>query len=215
MFGFPVNLELAGRRCVVIGTFPVREGKVEGLLAGGATDVLVLAESPTTRLDDLEALDGVRVERRPWRPSDLDGAFLAIAAAPDAEGRDAIARAARRRHVLVNLVDDIPNCDWAMPALVRRGDLVLTVGTGGASPALARKVREALEAEYGPEWAEVVRILREVREETLARIPSFGVRAQRWRAALDPGEAARLVREGRADELRASLRAKLLDEVPA
>lgn len=215
MFGFPVNLELGGRRCVVIGAFPVREGKVEALLAGGATDVLVLAESPATRLDELEARDGVRVERRAWRRGDLDGAFLAIAAAPNGEERDAIARAARERHVLVNLVDDTPNCDWAMPASVRRGDLLLTVGTGGASPALARKVRESLEAEYGPEWAEVLRILREVREETLARIPSFGARAQRWRAALDPAEAARLVREGRAGELRATLRARLLQETSA
>lgn len=215
MFGFPVNLELGGRRCVVIGALPVREGKVEGLLAGGATDVLVVADAPGATLDELAELDGIRVERRPWRSGDLDGAFLAIAAAPDAEGRDAIARAARERHVLVNLIDDIPNCDWAMPALVRRGDLLLTVGTGGASPALARKIREALQETYGPEWAEVVRILREVREETLARLPSFGARAQRWRAALDPSEAARLVREGRADELRATLRARLLDEVPA
>ena len=77
-FGYPVLLELTGRRCVVIGTLPVREGKVEGLLAGGATEVVVVAAEPGDRLDDLEALDGVMVIRRTWYTPDLAGAFLVI-----------------------------------------------------------------------------------------------------------------------------------------
>jgi siroheme synthase-like protein len=214
-FGFPVNLELRGRRCLVIGAHAVRDGKVEGLVAGGADDVLVLAEAPSSRLDDLSRVDGVRVVRRRWRATDLDGAFLVIAHDRDPNERDAIAREARSRHVLVNMIDDIPNCDWAAPATVRRGELLLAIGTGGASPALARRVRERLEAEFGPEWGEVVRVLREVRAETLPAVPDLAKRAERWRAALDPDEAAGLVREGRSDELRARLRDRVLGEVPA
>src|SRR5918996_896770 len=75
-FGYPVMLELAGRRCVVIGAQAIREGKVEGLLAGGADDVLVLEPSLDDRFDDVA---GVEVRRRVWRPADLDGAFLAVA----------------------------------------------------------------------------------------------------------------------------------------
>ena len=212
-FGFPVLLELAGRRCVVIGVLPVREGKVEALLAGGATDVLVVADAPAERLDGLEVLDGVDVARRAWTTADVEGAFLVIAHDPDPQVRARLAIAARAAGALVNVVDDIPACDWAMPAIVRRGDLLLAIGTGGASPALARKMRERLETEYGPEWAEVLRVLREVRTETMPLLPDFADRSKRWREALDPDEAAALVRSGDVDELRGRLVSRLLDGV--
>jgi siroheme synthase-like protein len=210
-FAYPVMLEVADKRCVVLGDDAVREGKVDGLLAAGATDVLVVAERPQTRLDELDEVEGVTVERRAWRSRDLNGAFVVVASSRDAGERAAIAREARCRNALVNLVDDIPNCDFAAPSVVRRGELLLAIGTGGASPALARAIREALERAYGPEWAEVVQILREVREETLPSLPSLRVRAEHWRAALDPDEAAALVSEGRGEELRRILTERLVD----
>jgi siroheme synthase-like protein len=208
-FGYPVMLEVRGRRCVVIGDLAVREGKVEGLLAAGADDVLVLAERIGDRFDEVS---GVMVERRAWRPADLDGAFLVVASSGDPAARAAIAREARSRGALVNVMDHVPSCDWAAPAIVRRGDLVLAIGTGGVSPAIARSVRERLEAAFGPEWAEVVRVVGEVREETSAALPVFAERAMRWRAALDPEEAVELVRQGREEELRSRLRGRLLEE---
>jgi siroheme synthase-like protein len=211
-FGYPVMLELAGRRCVVIGVQAIREGKVEGLLAAGADDVLVVETSVDDRFADVA---GVRVERRAWRPDDLDGAFLAVASSDVAATRAAIAREARARGVLVNLIDDIPQCGWAAPAVVRRGDLVLAIGTGGVSPAVARLVRERLQAAFGAEWAEVMRIVGEVRRETLPALPDLAERARRWRAALDLDEAAELARQGRGEELRGRLRARLLGEVRA
>jgi siroheme synthase-like protein len=201
-------LEVRGRRCVVIGDPAIREGKVEGLLAAGADDVLAVSE----RLDDrFEGVPEVAVERRAWRPGDLDGAFLVIASSGDAATRAAIARQARAAGALVNVMDDVPNCDWAAPAIVRRGDLVLAVGTGGVSPAVARLVRERLETSFGPVWAEVLRVVGEVREETLEALPVLAERARRWREALDLDEAARLVMDGRADELRSRLRSRLLE----
>ena len=107
-FGFPVLLELSGRRCVVIGALPVREGKVEALVAGGATDVLVVADEPAARLDGLEGLDGVVVARRAWTTADVQGAFLVIAHDPDPHVRARLAIAARAAGALVNVVDDIP-----------------------------------------------------------------------------------------------------------
>jgi siroheme synthase-like protein len=211
-FGFPVLLELGGKRCVVVGALPVREGKVEALLAGGATDVLVVASSPAEQLDELELVDGVTVSRRSWTRTDLAGAFLVIAHDPDPPERARLGAAAREAGALVNVVDDIPQCDWAMPALVRRGELLLAIGTGGASPALARKLRERFEREYGPEWAEIVRVLREVREETMPLLPDFSERSARWRAALDIDEAVALVRTGSVDELRGRLVTRLLEE---
>jgi siroheme synthase (precorrin-2 oxidase/ferrochelatase) len=177
-FGYPVMLELGGRRCVVIGAQAIREGKVEGLLAAGADDVLVVDPDVGDRFD---GVGGVAVERRAWRPADLDGAFLVIASAGDA----------------------------------RRGVLVLAIGTGGASPAAARLIRERLDAEFGEEWTEILRIVGEVRRETLAALPDFAERASRWHEALDLDEAADLVRAGRGDQLAARLRDRLLREARA
>jgi precorrin-2 dehydrogenase / sirohydrochlorin ferrochelatase len=214
-FAYPVMLELAGRRCVVIGDGAVREHKVEGLVASGADDVLVVATGPAAHLDDLEGLDGVGVERRPWSADDLNGAFVVVASSRDAGERDAIAREARCRRVLVNVMDDIPNCDWSAPSVVRRGELVLAIATGGASPALAKKLREHLSESYGEEWSEVLAVLRAVRAETMPSLPDLSMRARRWHDALDLDEAAALVREGRSDELAVRLRARLLHEASA
>jgi precorrin-2 dehydrogenase/sirohydrochlorin ferrochelatase len=214
-FGYPVMVELTGRRCVVIGDDAVREHKVEGLIAAGADDVLVVAMGPAARLDELEAIDGVAVERRGWHAGDLNRAFLVVAASRDAGERDAIAREARCRRALVNVMDDVPNCDWSAPSVVRRGELVLAIATGGASPALAKALRMQLSAAYGEEWSEVLAVLRKVRTETMPSLPDFATRARRWQEALDLDEAAALVREGRGDELAALLRARLLLEAPA
>ncbi|MEO8291811.1 MAG: bifunctional precorrin-2 dehydrogenase/sirohydrochlorin ferrochelatase, partial [Actinomycetota bacterium] len=123
-----------------------------------------------------------------------------------------IARAARDRAVLVNVMDDIPNCDFAAPAVVRRGELLLAIGTGGASPALARRLREDLSERYGAHWAEIVSILREVRVSTLPLLPDLAERSRRWQAALDVDEAEKLVLAGRSEELRARLRSRLVGQ---
>jgi precorrin-2 dehydrogenase/sirohydrochlorin ferrochelatase len=214
-FGYPVMLELAGRRCVVIGELAVREGKVEGLVAAGADDIVVVAPRPEDRLGVLTLMDGVAVRRRGWRPEDLDGAFLVVASSPEPAERTAIAREARRRQALVNVMGDIPNCDWSAPGVVRRGELVVAIATGGASPALSRKLRAQLSSAFGEEWAEVLAVLRTVRTETRASLPDLRTRAPRGAAALHPAEAVGLVRAGRGDELATRLRTRLLQDVPS
>jgi len=191
-FGYPAFLELSGKRAVVIGGQAVAEGKPAALAAAGA-EVTVL-------------------QNRGWSPADLDGAFVCVAHSPDADERDAIADAARDRGVLVNVMDDVQNCDFAAPAVVRRGDLVLAISTGGRSPALARKLREELEERFGSEWGEVLEVLREVREETLPLLPDLRERSRCWNEALDLDEAATLVASGRRDELKAKLLGRLLGQ---
>jgi precorrin-2 dehydrogenase/sirohydrochlorin ferrochelatase len=193
----------------VIGETAVRERKVEGLLAAGADDVVVVAPGAG------DVPPGVEVRRRPWEPPDLDGAFLVVASSADPEERDAIAREARDRGALVNVMDDVANCDWAAPSVVRRGDLVFAIATGGGSPALARALRIELAESFGPEWAEIVRVLREVRDETLPELPDLRERARRWRASLDLREVGELAAEGRFEELRERLLARLRSEAPA
>jgi siroheme synthase-like protein len=209
-FAYPVSLELRGRRAVVVGDEAVALGKVDGLLAAGAR-VTVIAEGPDAELGRLEHDDRVRVHRRGFEPSDLDGALLCVATDPDRAVRSAIYREAQARNVLVNMVDDIPRCDFAAPAIVRRGDLVIAVSTAGRSPALARRLREDLEERYGPEWVDVVEVLGTARDATLPALPDVGDRARRWRTALDLDEVVDLVRQDRAEEARDRLVRRLLD----
>lgn len=206
-FGYPVLLDLTGRLAVVVGERAVADGKVEGLLEGGAAGVLVLADGPKARLARLAADERVWVERRPWEPEDLEGAAIVIGSpGPDAEE---LARAARAAGALVNIVDDVRNCDVAAPAVVRRGELLLTVSTGGRSPTLARLLREELERRFGPEWALVLEVLGEVRERSLGLLPDLDERARRWLEALDLEEARALAAAGRGEELRERLLARL------
>src|SRR5918996_781294 len=132
-FGYPVLLELAGRRVVEVGELAVEAGKVEGLLAAGA-EVTVVAKGPEATLARLEADPRVVVHRRGYRgPGDLAGAVLCVAHAAEPGVRNAIAADARAAGILVNVMDDVPNCDFAAPAIVRRGDLVVYDGLARAA----------------------------------------------------------------------------------
>jgi siroheme synthase-like protein len=210
-FGYPVLLELTGRRAVVIGDFAVEAGKVEGVLAAGA-EVTVIAKGPEAALDRLSADPRVEVHRRGYAgPSDLSGAVLCVAHAAEAGVRGAIAADARAAGVLVNVMDDVPNCDFAAPAIVRRGDLVIAIGTGGRAPALASRLRAELGERFGPDWTELVDVVGRVRAETLPRLPDFEDRSRRWRAALDLGELAELIAAGQSELAATRLRDRLLE----
>jgi siroheme synthase-like protein len=209
-FGYPVLLELAGRRVVVVGEAAVEAGKVEGLLAAGA-EVTVVAKGPAAALDRLEGDPRVLVHRRGYGgPADLAGAVLCVASAAEAAVRDAVGGDARAAGVLVNVMDDVPNCDFAAPAIVRRGDLVIAVGTGGRAPALASRLRAELAERFGPHWTELVEVVGRVRAATLPHLPDFEDRSRRWKAALDLDELERLVAAGRGDQAATRLHGRLL-----
>jgi siroheme synthase-like protein len=213
-FGYPVLLELAGRRAVVVGEFAVEAGKVEGLLAAGA-EVTVVAKGPWAALDRLEGDPRVVVHRRGYGgPDDLAGAVVCVASAAEPAVRDAIAADARAAGILVNVMDDVPNCDFAAPAIVRRGDLVIAIGTGGRAPALAGRLRAELADRFGPEWTQLMDVVGQVRAETLPHLPDFEDRSRRWKAALDLAELERLIGQGRTEEAATRLRARLLAGLP-
>lgn len=209
-FGYPVSLEVAGRVAVVIGGEAVRHGKADSLLSAGAR-VTVIATGPVDALARLVG-EGATVLRREYRPGDLDGAFVCVASSDDPAIRSAIFREAESRGVLANVMDDNPHCHFAAPAVVRRGDLVIAISTGGRSPALARRLREELEERFGPRWEELVDVIGEVRERTMARLPDLAERSRRWNRALDLEELEDLIRTGRSDEARARLEARVLEE---
>jgi len=202
---YPIFLDMAGRPCLVIGGGAVAERKVEGLLKAGAA-VTVISPRLSARLEALAAEGRIRHLGRPYHPGDLAGYQLALVAT-DAEGVNAAAaREGREGNVWVNAADDPAHCDFILPAVVRRGELVVAVATGGSSPALSRAIREELEAYLTDDYAALARIVAEVRGELRrqARSPD----PETWRRALD-GDLRRLVARGRLEEAKARLLRRL------
>ena len=212
-FRYPVNLEVEGRCCVVVGGGAVAEQKVRGLLDAGA-DVRVVAADLCPALRALVEAEAVTHVGRAYAAGDLDGALLAIAATDDPGVNAAVFAEGEKRRVLVNSVDDIAHCHFSVPSIVRRGDLALTISTGGRAPALSKRLRVQLSEQFGPEFATVVDVLGDVREEALAdRQVDFATWARRWATALND-ELINSIAEGRVDEARASLRRSLSEGAP-
>ena len=166
---YPMFVDIEGRRCLVVGGGPVATEKVEKLLDHGAVVRLVSPEI-TPGLASLVASDAIAEHyARPYRPEDLEGCFLVIAAT----NLDAINRMvwqdAEAMNLLCNVVDVPPLCNFIVPSIVRRGELALAISTGGASPVIAKHIRRELEAAYGPEWETLVSLLRDLRDELKER----------------------------------------------
>jgi precorrin-2 dehydrogenase/sirohydrochlorin ferrochelatase len=165
---FPISLKLGGRKCVVVGAGAVGEAKAQGLLAAGA-DLVVVAPEGTDWIARRAAEQQLRWHQRLFAASDLDGAFLVVAATASSACNAQVFRAASERGVLCNVVDDPERCDFFYPAVLRRGALQIAVSTGGYSPALAHRLRLELEEQFGPEYAEWVEEVGRMRREILQR----------------------------------------------
>ncbi len=203
---FPILLNLADKRVVVIGGGAVGARKASAALAAGA---VVRVVDPRAALA-LPAEVGHIAEA--YRSEHLDGAALVFACAtPDVNAQ--VVADARARGVWVNAATSPDEGDFTLPAVVRRGGLTLAVGTGGASPALARRVREQLEAEYDDAFAEWVALLAEVRAEVMARVPDEVRRRELLDAFADWSWLARLRTEG-AEKVREAMRAATSEPRP-
>lgn len=204
-FRYPISLEVEGRRCIVVGGGVVAEHKVRALLDARA-DVVVVAETCTSGMEGLQAAGALSLVRRDYVEGDLSGAFLAIAATDQSAVNAAVYEEGERANVLVNSVDDVEHCHFAVPSVVRRGDLTLTVATGGKAPALAKKLRRELLRQFGPEYVDVVELVGEVRRQAQPQRGQvdFDTWAARWERALDDDVVA-LVKNGRIEAARARL----------
>lgn len=176
---YPISLVHLDRvRCLVIGGGRIAGRKVAGLLAAGAR-VVVISPILCSRLEDLAASGDIEVTRRTYRPGDLQGAFLVIAATDDPATNGQIWEEAQERGTLVNAVDDRDHCTFIAPAVVRRGALTLAISTSGRCPALSRHLRERLESEFGPPYEPFLDLVGELRERVLGVLP-FDRRNALW-----------------------------------
>jgi siroheme synthase-like protein len=194
---YPIFLNVGGKRCVVVGGGNVALRKVEGLLRHGAS-VDVVSPELCDELETLVESGHINVFRRAYRPGDIEGAFLAIAATDDSLTNKAVADECARFNIIVNVVDDAALSSYISPSVLERGDLAIAVSTSGGSPALARRIRSHIEGILAPEYAELVGMVEEVR----AGMLRSGLRAdaERWQTALDLGNLLDVLRrEGPAE----------------
>jgi siroheme synthase-like protein len=203
---YPICLDLRDRPCVVIGGGNVAARKVAGLVTCGAR-VTVVAPALAPALEALAQQGQITAHRRAYADGDLAGAALAIAATDAPQVNARVAAEARARGVWLNAADDPQRGDFILPAVVQRGDLQIAISTGGRSPALARRVREDLEARLPTEYADLLPLLADLRTEL--RREGVEVPPARWHGAVDDYVLARL-RAGDLAGARERLRAGLV-----
>ncbi|MBW3621406.1 MAG: siroheme synthase [Actinobacteria bacterium] len=206
-FDYPVNLDLTGRRCVVVGGGPLGTERATGLVASAA-DVVVVARTPSDELRALADAGAIDLRERRAELDDLAGAFLAIHTREDGTPDEIAGEVswlwahAAEHGVLFAALDDVPHCMFGAASIVRRGDLRITVSTAGKAPALSKRLRRALEEEYDEAYGDLVAALETARAEALPRDIPFAEWAARWEAALEDLEGlVALVRAGDTDEV--------------
>jgi precorrin-2 dehydrogenase len=201
-------LKLKGRRCLVVGGGDVGLEKVEGLLACDA-EVMLIAPVAHPQLESLAAEGSIDWEKRPYAgASDLEGAFMAIAATDDSEVNIGVFDDAEVRAMLVNVVDVPPLCNFILPAIVRTGPLAIAISTAGASPALAKRMKREISELFGEEYARLAVILNDARGWAKATLPTYQDRKEFFEGIVngEPDPIA-LIREGLEPELLALIEA--------
>jgi precorrin-2 dehydrogenase/sirohydrochlorin ferrochelatase len=196
-------LKLTGRRCLVIGGGEVGLEKVEGLLACDG-EVTLIAPQAVQGLREYAEEGSIRWEERPYAgASDLEGAFLAIAATDDTEVNIAVFADAERRAMLVNVVDVPPLCNFILPAIVRTGPLAIAISTAGASPALAKRMKLEIAGQFGEPYARLALLLNEVRGWAKDTLPTYQDRKEFFEEIVngEPDPVA-LLRDGEEPAVR-------------
>jgi len=168
---YPAILDIAGRRAVVVGAGKIGEGKIEGLLNADAK-VTVVSLTATDRVREWARAGRIELHERAYLSSDLDDTFLVIAATENNDTNVRVFEDAEARQMLCNVVDVTHLCNFILPSIVRHGDLAIAVSTGGASPAMARRIRISLAQCYGDEYAVALELLGSLREELKTMYPS-------------------------------------------
>jgi len=163
---YPIFAVIEDQPCLVVGGGAVGERKVRDLLAAGAR-VTVVSPALTPGLAALAARGKIRHLPVAFTPAQVEGMALVMAATDDPEVNARVSAAAQARAIWVNVADEPEHCTFIVPAQVRRGDLTLAISTGGASPALARRLREELQQHFGPEYGPYLDLLKRVRTRLL------------------------------------------------
>lgn len=163
---YPILVDLQGKKALVVGGGKVAQRKIENLLDYGAS-VHVVARELTGELEHLHCERRIQFLGPEFSESYLEGAFLVIAATDDASLNRRVSQEAQKRGQLINAVDQPADCNFIVPSVLSRGDLLIAVSTSGKSPAFARKVRVELEQHFGEEYGFFLNLMGNLRKEIL------------------------------------------------
>lgn len=162
---YPIHLNIQNRPCVVVGGGSVGTRKVLTLIECGARVTVVSPELSDHLLSLSE--DRLTLKKRAYESSDLDGALLVIGATDNETLNQQIHSDAEARNMLCNIADRPASCNFILPSIIRRGDLVITVSTSGKSPAYAKNLRTSLEDLFGEEQTVFLKMMGRIREKLL------------------------------------------------
>ena len=193
---YPVFLNLTGRRCVIIGGGQIAEGKISKLLDSGAK-IIVISPDATQGIRGFAERGQIEFDLRKYQEGDLQGAFLVIAATNDREVNQEIFEEAEKQGILLNAVDDMPRCSFIAPSIVEKGPVTVAISTGGASPALARKLRENMEVSSALDWADATGVLSKARQ--IIKDKQIAVDPQRWQCCMTD-ELLTMIQAGHENE---------------
>jgi precorrin-2 dehydrogenase/sirohydrochlorin ferrochelatase len=196
---YPVNLDIKGRQCLVVGGGRVGSRKVDTLVQCGAVVTVVSAEvSPTVKqLADEKA---ILLKQRAYRASDVEGMFLVIGATDNETLNRQINADAERLNLLCNIADRPEICNFILPAIVRRGSFVMAISTAGKSPAFAKHVRKRLETQFGPEYGVVLELMGAIRSKLLAGAHEPEVHKPLFEQLID-GDLVALIKDQQIDRI--------------
>ena len=193
---YPVFLNLTERRCVIIGGGQIAEGKISKLLDSGAK-IIVISPDATQGIRGFAERGQIELDLRKYQEGDLQGAFIAIAATNDRMVNQEIFEEAEKQGILLNAVDDMPRCSFIAPSIVEKGPVTVAISTGGASPALARKLREKMEVSSALDWADATSVLYKARQ--LIKDKQIAVDPQRWQCCMTD-ELLTMIQAGHENE---------------
>lgn len=197
---YPIYLNLKGKKCAVIGGGIVAQRKVKSLLNAGAK-VTVISPDLTDALQKLALKGSVVHVKGEFSPQHLDGTTLVIAATNDAKVNSFVASAANKKRVPANVVDLPSLCDFTVPSVVRRGDLLISISTGGKSPALSKKIRLTIEREFGKEYALFLKLMNDLRKKAQSEIKSQRQRSILFNNLVN-SDILELIKRGEKDKVQ-------------
>ncbi|HLX37659.1 MAG TPA: bifunctional precorrin-2 dehydrogenase/sirohydrochlorin ferrochelatase [Candidatus Binataceae bacterium] len=203
----PIFLDVTGRRCVVVGGGEVAARKVRSLVEAGA-EVRVISPSIVEELRELAETRKIQHFERKYESGDMAEAVLVYAASDDIELHKMLHKEARQRGIPINIADAPELCSFISPSVVIRGSLQIAISTEGASPAMARRIRERLERLFGPEYGVTLEILRAARNHLKANEPDIRIRARKLTALAAIG-IPEYLRRGDLDAIEAILRREI------
>lgn len=206
---YPVNLDIRDRECLVVGGGSVGTRKILTLLECGAR-VTVVSPKISDAIKELPKEYPIAVREREYFPSDLKGMWLVIGATNNKEVNQQISKDAAKAGILCNIVDCPQECTFVLPAIVKQGDLVIAISTSGKSPAFAKRLRQRLSGEFGPEYGKFLDVMGTIRQKLLQQGKSLEEHRQTFEQLIDEG-LLKLVKHNNGKQIDALLK-KVLGE---